>query len=584
VSTGPSIAQVRQLLASGGAAQAVEIARRMVFQAPNSGECLALLADALAVCGVLDQAAHYYERAIKQLPEAVAVRNNFGFLLMQRNQLDRAIAELSEALRVQPAYAGAACNLIMALTSARRTMDAVDVARKTLALAPADDALARNAGIAMLSAGLADEAVTVLERIRAGGVPSPALLAVLAHAMNYAPGLDPKAIAAVHAELGRRLAAAFPADAAPDTGRSDARPLRIGYLSSAFCDHSAGHFLESLLAHHDRERFQIYCYSNLAKEDELTARVKPMAAAWVDSRRLTPRALADRIRADRIDIALDLQGHTATTMLPALCFRAAPVQATYLGYPNTTGVPAIDYRLVDALTDPPGAEPLSTEMLVRLDPCFLCYAPPPHAPEPACEPPCVAAGAITFGSFNSNGKLSASTLETWAGVLRAVPGSRLILKNMILADASVAAFRRGQFSRLGIDPARIELLGETPGRTDHMAMYDRIDIALDPFPYNGTTTTVEALWMGVPVVALAGDSHVSRVSVSLLSVAGVPELIAASRKEYIRIASGLAGDAGRLRALRRSLRDQLRGSALCDAAGFTRRLEAAYLDMIRRRR
>ncbi|MFN0134073.1 MAG: hypothetical protein ACKVW3_16280 [Phycisphaerales bacterium] len=248
-----------------------------------------------------------------------------------------------------------------------------------------------------------------------------------------------------------------------------------------------------------------------------------------------------------------------------------------MGYNGTTGLPTIDYRIVDSITDPPGSDDLETERLIRLDGCFLCYTPPHHAPPISLRPD---DQPIVFGSFNTMLKIGPPVAALWARVLRAVPGSRLIIKNPTLGNADTASACRQLFAREGVVHPALQLRGPTPGRAEHMAMYADIDIALDPFPYNGTTTTLESLWMGVPVVNLVGDRHCARAGRSLLTHAGLSELSADTPDDYIRIAAQLAADHARRRGLRTSLRESVR-TALCDAPSFTRRIEAAYRQMWR---
>jgi predicted O-linked N-acetylglucosamine transferase (SPINDLY family) len=287
------------------------------------------------------------------------------------------------------------------------------------------------------------------------------------------------------------------------------------------------------------------------------------------------------IAADNIDVLVDLAGHTAGHRLGIFAHRPAPVQVSYLGYPATTGLSRIQYRLTDALADPPGTtEAQHTERLVRLPASFLCYAPPAgeQAP-PVNEPPSLASGQVTFGSFNDASKVSDRVLALWARVLTAVPGSRLVLKNKGLADQSVRQRIRDLMRAHGVEGDRLELLAFKPDLTTHLACYQAVDIGLDTFPYNGTTTTCEALWMGVPVITLAGEAHVGRVGTSLLSGVGLGQLCADSEEAYLATVTALAGDAGRLRELRAGMRERLRRSPLLDAAAFTRALEQTFIDL-----
>ncbi len=397
-----------------------------------------------------------------------------------------------------------------------------------------------------------------------------------------APAIDPREIYQHHAVLGSMLERMMPRDPRPHANARDPdRPLTIGYVSQDLRNRSVGHFIEPIIAHHDPAAYRLAAYHNTLDEDELTARLKVRCAIWRDIAPTDDPGVVDLIRADRVDILVDLSGHTGMGRLGPFCYKPAPIQFTYLGYANTTGLSTIDYRLVDAHTDPPGAEALATEDLVRLHGCFLCYAPPPHAGEPA-PPPSRTRAHVTFGSFNTLTKVGRPVVELWARLLHAVPGSRLILKAKSFDAPAAIAQYHARFAEQDIDPSRLDLRPETKSKGDHLAAYREMDIALDTFPYNGTTTTMEALWMGVPVVTLAGNSHVSRVGVSLLTNAGHSEWIAKDPSEYLAIAASLAGDLPRLESLRVSLRRELAASTLCDALAFTRRLEGVYRDAWRR--
>ncbi len=303
---------------------------------------------------------------------------------------------------------------------------------------------------------------------------------------------------------------------------------------------------------------------------------------WRDIYRSDDDAVAEVIRNDRIDILVDLAGHTASNRLPLFARKPAPIQAMYLGYPCTSGLASMDYKLTDAQADPPGlTEALHTEQLCRLPHSAWCYSAQPNCPEVA-QAPFLARGYITFGSFNAMSKLTARMIQVWSSILQIVPNSRIVLKNLSLGDASTAQRIGTAFAQHGIAPDRVELRGSEPDRARHLRTYDLLDIALDPYPYHGTTTTCEALYMGVPVVSLAGAAHVSRVGLSLLVSIGLPELVAQSAEEYVRIAVELAGDNDRLSMLRQTMRQRMQCSPLMDEAGFVRDLESAYRDMWRR--
>jgi len=297
--------------------------------------------------------------------------------------------------------------------------------------------------------------------------------------------------------------------------------------------------------------------------------------------RFNDQQIIAQIRADQVDIVLELSGHTHGNKLTALRLRGAPVQVTYLGYPNTTGVPAIDYRIVDSLTDPPGNERWATEKLIRLDPCFLCYTPREDAPRPG-PPPVEKNGFVTFGSFNSIKKLTVRTIGLWCRLLKEVPDSRLVIKSSGLSSAAAQEHISGLLRGAGIDEERFELLDKMESKVEHLSAYEMLDVALDTFPYHGTTTTCEALWQGVPVVSQVGEVHAARVGLSLLSAIGHPEWTAKSEDEYIAIAAGLGRDPAKLARIRSGLRQEMARSPLCDGAAMGKRMEAALREVWRR--
>ena len=364
-------------------------------------------------------------------------------------------------------------------------------------------------------------------------------------------------------------------DASPE------RRLRIGYLSPDFLTHSVSYFIEPILKHHDRRQVHVTCFANQSAIDPMTQRLQKLADDWHFVEDLTDDQLAALIEAQRIDILVDLAGHTAKNRLPMMARQAAPVQATWIGYPDTTGLAEMNYRLTDAWADPVGeTDARHTEKLIRLPQGFLCYRPLPDAPE-LTDPPCLAGGAVTFGSFNSLSKVDPALVALWSRILKAVPGSRLMLKSLALDAAGCREFYLQAFAEQGIERSRLTLIGKIPTMHEHLAKYSEVDIALDTYPYHGTTTTCEALWMGVPVVTLAGLRHVSRVGVSLLSQVGAGELIARDEAHYLALAVELAGDPQRLRTYRHSLRGMMASSPLCDAAGKTAAVEAAFRQLWR---
>jgi protein O-GlcNAc transferase len=358
--------------------------------------------------------------------------------------------------------------------------------------------------------------------------------------------------------------------------RDPDRVLKVGYVSGDFRKHSVAYFFEPLLEAHDRARVHVTCYSTATVEDEVTARLKSRADAWCDVAQFSDEQAAEMIRADGIDVLVDLSGHSGLNRLLIFARRPAPVQVTYLGYPGTTGMGAIGYRITDGLADPPGmTESLYAEKLFRVPGCAWCYRPDPDSPGVG-ELPAARTGNITFGSFNRVGKIGAGLIELWAGILSEVSGSRLLMKSEWLGERMAQSRLLEAFAKHGIGQDRLEMVGRTKSTREHLEMYGRVDLALDSFPYNGTTTTCEAMWMGVPVITLAGSVHHSRVGLSLVNAAGLPELAAANPREYVEKTVELAKDIPRLRELRRTLRQCMASSVLMDATRLARDIEMLY--------
>lgn len=350
------------------------------------------------------------------------------------------------------------------------------------------------------------------------------------------------------------------------------RPLRIGYLSADLKKHPVGYFLRSLLQNHDRNKFQTYCYHTSPAQDDLTAILKKECQQWRDVHSLDDSLLTEKIRSDRIDVLIDLSGHSSGNRSGVIINRAAPVQAMYLGYPATSGLPNMDFNISDGYLSPREFEHLYSERLARLDNCFLCFHPHDAAPA-VSKAPCEANGFVTFGSFNNLPKVSSSTIQLWSDLLNSVPGSRLVIKALSLVDAGTRELFYQHFCKKGIDRSRVDLLPPTIPLSKFLDEYRRIDIGLDPIPYNGGTTTCEALWMGVPVITLPGSSFCSRMGLSILRTLGQSDWVAESREDYIRIAGELAAQPLLIAQHRRELRDRMLNSPLCDGRKFTEGFE-----------
>jgi predicted O-linked N-acetylglucosamine transferase (SPINDLY family) len=361
------------------------------------------------------------------------------------------------------------------------------------------------------------------------------------------------------------------------------RVLRIAYLSSDFCRHSVVHFITPVLEAHNRESVQVHAYYTGRNRDKWTQRVATAVDQFHLVGRMTDRELHQKIVQDQIDILVDLNGFTRGHRVEVLMRRAAPVQVSWIGYPGSTGLDVMDYRIVDKLTDmEPEAANFSSEKLLYMDPVFSVYLPDSELPDIAPETPALKNGFVTFGSFNALPKLNPQLLKMWGKILSRVDGSKLLIKNKMLDQPSVRRDISEALTAVGIDEQRQILLGRTDPAKDHMKTYQRVDLCLDSYPYNGTTTNCDSFVMGVPVLTLTGDRHASRVTTSQLNSLGLDMLIAADRDQYVNTAVRLALDTALLNGVREGLRERLQESALMDYQGFTRQLEAKYRDIWRR--
>ncbi len=466
------------------------------------------------------------------------------------------------------------------LAKAGRLEDALSCYRSCARAHPGSRAAYIGIGNALVDLWCTHEAIEAFEKALELAPGSAELFSAILFFHHYRIPPDRERILELSRRFGQvmeravpRMAPAGPAGAAPG------RRVRVGYVSPNFSRHSVGYFMTPVIAHHDRDRFEVYCYYSHALSDDTTDRVRQLADGWRDIVHLDDDTVARMVRADGIDILVDLAGHSKGNRLGVFARKPAPVQMTWLGYPDTTGLAAIDYRITDRIADPqPEADRWHTERLLRMDDLFLTYQPPEDSPPGAARD--APASGVVFGSFNNLAKLNEPTVRLWSQILSAVPDSRLVIKAGSLSYQGAVERFTDCLEGHGVDADRVELLGWVQGRREHLALYDQVDIALDTFPYNGTTTTCEALWMGVPVVSLAGDAHMSRVGATLLRSVGLDDLVAASGEDYMRIAVELAQDAGRRRALRTGLRARMQSSPLLDHRAFTRKLERRFLESL----
>jgi predicted O-linked N-acetylglucosamine transferase (SPINDLY family)/predicted SAM-dependent methyltransferase len=527
--------------------------------------------------GELDKAAESYGRALRADPRLANALYNRANLAKQRGQFDDAETDLRQALALEPERAEWLVSLAEIHMKRWRLDEAAAEQRAALALEPASARAHFGLGNALMMLGREDEAEASFRRaidFQPDFVEAHSNLLLCLH---YRKGDDAGALFGEHLAWARRHAEGLWARSGhPGITRVSGRRLNIGYVSPNFHRHSVASFLEPLLAAHDRTRFRIFCYSSVAHPDEVTERLKGLCDEWRDIHSVFGEDAARRIQEDRIDILVDLAGHTGGGRPLLFARKPAPVQIAWLGYPNTSGLAQMDYRLTDADADPQDeADRHYTEKLLRLSGGFLCFQPDAGSPEPG-ELPSHAAGRVTFGCFNNLAKVTPAMVALWSRLLATVPGSRLMMKAHALGSESARLSLLGQFAANGVAAERIVLLGPEDSAASHLGRYREVDIALDTYPYNGTTTTCEALWMGVPVVTLAGRAHVSRVGLSILKRLALGELVAENPEAYVMRAAALAADPARLRALREGLRARMRASPLLDAAGFARSVEAAY--------
>ena len=580
------------LLKKGMPEEACHQLRELVRDEPECARARYTLAVLRASEGCAQEAAELFQQALRLAPEDVRALNGLGVAFQQSGRAEEAAACYREALRIHPRYQDARINLAIILKEHGRLCAAERELGEGIRLEPDSVRLRYNLANVLHFQGRSLAAVAAYREVLRLDPEQLDAQQNLLFALHYAPQFSDRAIFEEHLKAARKQvfrpgdspSLTSPAGAAPAPCVTpcpiSGRRIRIGYLSPDFRDHAVARFIEPVLSHHDKSRFEIFCYANLARPDRTTERLKGLADHWRDIYGMSDEKGARLIAQDGIELLVDLAGHTSGNRLPLLARRPAPLQVTWIGYPDSTGLPQIDYRITDRLADPPGeAERRHSERLIRLPGSFCCYQPPPDSPEVG-PLPLAAAGRVTFGSFNNLAKVTPEVIALWSMVLHAVPGARILLKCRPLEDPEVCARIRGRFESAGVPPERVELHGGNPSPSEHLGEYHRVDIALDTFPYTGTTTTCEALWMGVPVVTLAGSRHAARTGLSLLSNCGLPHLVAGSCEEYVSIASGLAQDAGKLRELREGLRERMQGSPLMDGAGITRELEAALLRIL----
>lgn len=578
---------------------------------PGYVEALNNMGNLLQQMGRVDEAVFCYQKVLELKPDLSAAHNNLGNAYLHRGELSEAISCYQKALELKPDNAQAYCNLGNGYQIEGRIDQAIFCYEKAVKLKPDNPDVYNNMGAALKHCGRLEEAVSCHRKALELEPGSAMAHNNLGNAYKHQGSL-PEAISCYrkacylkrdYAEAHSNLILAMQYDqtsgpkeifyeslawwkqhGSPNKREfvhnrpsdSTNRRLRIGYVSPDFREHSVSYFFLPLLEVHDRCEVEVFCYAEVKRTDKMTARIKALSDHWRSTVGLTSDEVARRIYEDKIDILVDLAGHTADNRLLVFARRPAPVQVTWLGYPDTTGMPVMDYRLTDEIADPDGdGDEYYSETLVRLTDGFLCYSPPDGAPD-VSGLPSLETGHITFGSFNNLPKVNEKVIEVWSKILGRVPGSSLLLKSKQFADESTKRRYLNLFLQNGIAPERIRMLSRTESVLEHLRLYNRVDIGLDPFPYNGTTTTCEALWMGVPVVTLRGNRHSSRVGASILTRVGLRNLITVNEGEYISKAVGLASDLDKLKELRAGMRERMMESPLCDSRSFARSIEDVY--------
>lgn len=592
--------------------EAADCYKRALADVPDNTEVLVNYGAVLRDQGKADEAEACYRRALKIAPEDALAHFNLGNALRDQGRLVEAVAAYEQALARNP-DPGTYCNLGNTLRDLGKPEESVPVYRKVLEQEPENIEALVNLGNGLKELGRLEEAITCYDKAlllrphlpeahynlgtalqdqcrmaEAVACYRKALELKPDHAvahsnllmnLQYDPDVTPEDLLRESREWERRHLASIPVMAAPDTSRDPERRLRIGYVSGDFRRHPVGYFLDGVLACHDSERFEVFCYANQSFGDDLTDRLRENAAHWRGIFGQSDEAVAARIREDAIDILVDLSGHTARNRLLVFGRKPAPVQATWAGYVGTTGLSAIDYLITDPRETPEGTDHWYVESVLRLPDCYVCYSPPEYAP-PVSPLPARKNGYLTFGCFNNLAKINRAVTDLWIRLLHELPDARLLVVTKALGDPAVHRNFERLFSDGGVGD-RVAFSGLIPHR-ELLARYGEVDIALDPFPYSGGLTTLEGLWMGVPAITLGGERFASRHSLSHLTAAGLPEFIVPDEHAYIAMAAALANDIPRLESIRSGLRNRMAASPLCDTHGFTRSLEEAYRTMWRR--
>ena len=526
------------------------------------------------------------ENAIRRIKQALVinpqlpfVHNNIGLARKALGQLDESARSFQMAIDIKPNYAGAYSNLGLVLEAQGKVVPAFEAYKQALKLTPDLAEAHSNIGRLLLEIGQVNTAVKLYQQACKLASESSAIHSSALHAFLHATDFSIHTLSHKHIQWGQQFQAnAKHFHTGSECGLHNRSTIHVGYVSPDFRQHAWSYFLEPILLNHDKQKVKVFCYSNVMREDKKTEFFKSISDQWRDISGLSDEQAAQMIANDEIDILVNLAGHTSRNRLSLFALKPARIQAILGHYQCTTGLSAIDYRITDRWVDPPESKGLYCETLSYLAYGSLCYSPPSDVPETHLSP-AEKKGCLTFGSLNRLSKINRNVVSIWARLLLSLPDARLILKDKWLSDAYVKKRVYDVFHSYGITKQRLMLISSVETHKEHLDLYNQVDIALDPYPVNGQTTSCESLWMGVPVVTLVGNRCSQRFGYSLLSRLELVDLIAHSEDEYILKAKDLALDIDKRQSLRCQLRSKME-ERICNASVFVRELEVMYQNMI----
>ena len=570
----PRLMQAAKELDAGRLPQAKSLLTQVLGKTPGDWNALRMMRHTLTRLGEHQAALFYAERAKNLNPDDPDVLNLYGNSLLEVGRIEEAEAALRRAVEIKPKHelnVGALANIV---SLRGNYMEAMRLAEAGLREFPTSSPLATVLSNVLMHTGHAEQTVELLKGLVASDPTNIGRLSVLCMALNYLPGAAPAEITAAHCAYGRALATQvpIPPQVYPNTLEPN-RQLRIGFVSGDLRAHAVAFFAEPVLEKLDKSRFETFAYQTTPHEDGVSARLQKIPGLhWLNTAKMSPMQIAQRVRQDKIDILIDLSGHTIGNALPAFHLRPAPVQASWLGYLCTTGLDAINWKIMDAQGAPADGQRQMVEKLFPVAPAACCYRPAREAPDVG-PPPSMAAGHVTFGSFSFSSKLNDSVLRRWARVVNQTRGSKLLIKNTGLKDAAFRQHLVERLTRMGIPHDRLEVVGPTPDVRSHLEMYNRVDVALDTHPWPGITTVCDALTMGVPIISLIGATALSRSCTPMLRAVALDDCLVETDDAFVEVATRYAADVPRRAALRATLRQTFLSSPICDEAAFARTFE-----------